>query len=277
MDKLSQKEMLEEGFLDAVRTAGRIASAPIKKIGRGIAKTAEVANKLDREGFGILKDPLNRFINSDPKQFVEKELKESYSKTFNPKSIRVMEVKNDTLGQRNVPHLPKVKTGTNRFIVSFKAERFKAAGGVSPLEIYYAHVFKSGVDNTLSMDVRDVKGNQIQGEKSKKSKKSKKQLAPSYDEIINKYSAANKPITVAILSTIITKNLGISEQDYAKKLSQGATDMDAAILDITGKMNVADNLDATDIERVKQVLQSRALVEKTNVSQKVLIEQLKRQ
>ena len=247
MDKFSQFNLLEEGFLDAIRLAGKAA--------RGVVRTA---NAIDTQGFKAIKTPINKFIDSkskitDPKKFVEQELKSSYYKTFNPKSVKIIEVKKDT----------------NRFIVSFSAERFLPTGGSAPSEIYYAYVFKGGEKNELSMDVRDDKGNQIQGEKGKKTEK------PDFNTIIKQYQTRGTPITVALLSTIITKKLGISERDYAKKLSPGATDMDAAIMDITNKSAVQDVLEQDDIDKVYQVLHTRGLAEKVKASQKVLLEQLK--
>jgi hypothetical protein len=279
MHKLSQLKLLEQGFLNKIRTAGRA----MKAVGKGIYA-------LDPEGFNTLTAPLKTISSpvtgiakglyelrpnaspiTDPKKFVLQELKISYYKTFNPNSIKVLEVKKDTTASQNVQYLPKVNTNTNRFIVSFKAERFKPSGGSSPSEIYYAYVFRGGKENELSMDVRDAKGNQVQGEKSKKNKKSE---TPTFESIIKKYQAKGTAITVALLSTIITKNLGISEQQYANKLSPGATDMDGVIMDITNKTAVQDVLDVDDIKSVYQVLQTRGLTEKVKVSQKVLLEQL---
>ena len=244
MEKLSQTELLQEGFLDAVRAAGR-----------GVAKVANVVNKIDSEGFGALKEPINRFLNSDPKQFTLRELKESYYRTFNPKTIKIGQAKQDSK--------------SNRTIVDFQAERFIPTGGVTPLTTYYAYVFKGGKDNTLSMDVRDEKGNEIRGEKGKSSDK------PTFTSVITSYQTRNIPITVALASTIITKTLGIGEKEYAKKLASGATDMDKAIMSLTGKVSPQDILDQADIDKVKNALQMRGLTEKVKVSQKALIEQLK--
>lgn len=248
MEKFSQFNLLEEGFLDAIRLAGKAA--------RGVVRTA---NAIDTQGFKAIKTPINKFIDSkskitDPKKFVQQELKSSYYKTFNSNSVKIIEVKKDT----------------NRFIVSFSAERFLPTGGSAPSEIYYAYVFKGGEKNELSMDVRDDKGNQIQGEKGKKTPET-----PTFDSVVKKYQDKSTPITVALLSTIITKNLGISEKEYASKLSRNATDMDDVIMDITAKTAVQDVLDQNDINMVKQVLQTRGLTEKVKASQKVLLEQLK--
>ena len=264
MEKLSQLNLIEEGFLDAIRLAGKAA--------RG---TVRFANELDTQGFKALVPikPINKFLDSetitDPKKFVLSELKTTYYRTFNTKSIKNLEVKKDTTGQQNVQYLPKVTKSTNRFIVSFDAMRFKPSGGTDPSQTYYAYVVRGGQENKLSMDVRDVNGNQIQGEKSTTPEK------PTLTSVIAKYRSKQIVITVAVLSTIITRDLGISERDYASKLSQTATDMDMAIMDITNKTSVTDVLDQADIDLVNQTLKARQLTEKTNVSQKVLIEQLK--
>jgi hypothetical protein len=64
MVKLSQTELLQEGFLDAVRAAGR-----------GVANAAAYAKRIDTEGFGVLKDPLKKFITNNPVLFLKEELK----------------------------------------------------------------------------------------------------------------------------------------------------------------------------------------------------------
>jgi len=273
MHKVSQRELIGEGFLDVMRRAGSIARAAVKGVAKGIYS-------MDPSGFNTIAAPfktiaapitgaLKQIKQDDPKKFVLQELKASYYKTFNPNSIEVLEVKKDTTSQQNVQYLPKVNTSTNRFIVSFRAERFIPTGGSSPSETYYAYVFRSGEKNEFSMDVRDKEGNPIQGEKSKEAKK------PTFNSIIKNYQSKGNVITVALLSTIITKNLGISERQYANKLSPGATGMDGVIMDITNKTAVQDVLNADDIKSVYQVLQTRGLTEKVKVSQKVLLEQLK--
>ena len=249
MEKLSQTELLQEGFLDAIRAAGR-----------GVAKVASGLEKLDKEGFSALKGPLTSFINSDPKQFVLQELKTSYYKTFNPKTINVGQAVRDS--------------NSNRTIVDFQAERFVPTGGVTPLQTYYAYVFKGGKGNTLFMDVRDDRGNNISGEVRGRQRPGSSDR-PTFTSVVLSYQTRSIPITVALLSTIITKTLGISEREFANKLSRGATDMDEVISNITNKPNPQDVLDQADIDSVYQVLETRGLTEKVKVSQKVLLEQLK--
>ena len=273
MRKLTQLELLEEGFLDAVRRAGGIARAAVKGAAKGIYA-------MDPSGFDTIAAPfktiaapitgaLKQIKQDDPVSFLKEELKLEYYKTFNPKSVEIIEVKKDTTAQRNVRYLPKVNTKANRFIVSFSAERFLPTGGSAPSEIYYAYVFKGGEKNGFSMDVRDNKGNEIRGEKNKTPEK------PTFNSIIKTYQDRSIPITVALLSTIITKTLGISEREYANKLANGATNMDDVIMSITSKTAVQDVLEQGDIDKVYRVLQTRGLTEKVKASQKVLIEQLK--
>ena len=278
MRKLTQLELLEEGFLDAVRRAGGIARAAVKGAAKGIYAMDPGGFDTIAAPFKTIAAPITGALKQikqddqiiDPKQFVLQELKLSYYKTFNPKSVEIIEVKKDTTAQRNVIYLPKVNTKTNRFIVSFSAERFLPTGGSAPSEIYYAYVFKGGEKNGFSMDVRDNKGNEIRGEKSKTPEN------PTFNKIIKNYQSKSTPITVALLSTIITKTLGISEREYANKLSTGATNMDDVIMDITNKTAVQDVLEQDDIDRVYEVLKTRGLTEKVKASQKVLIEQLKK-
>ena len=266
MRKLSQRELLEEGFLDAMRATGQLAAAGAKGIAKIISPTGA---RVVGSAANAVGSAYANFKTAEPKKFVKQELKMTYYRTFNPKSIEILQSKKDTPAPvpAPAPYLPKEKVtkSTNRTIVSFKAERFIPTGGTAPPEIYYAYVVKGGKNNEFTMDVRDAKGNQIQGEKSKKAEN------PTFNNIIKQYQSKGTPITVALLSTIITKNLGISERAYASKLSPGATDMDAVIMDITNKTAAQDVLGDNDIKSVYQVLETRGLTEKVNISQRVLI------
>ena len=173
MRKLSQRELLEEGFRNLLKgVVGSVAKGAARAFSpEGAAVIGKAADAVG-SAYNMYKAPL---ITKNPKKFVLQELKMSYYKTFNPESIEILEVKKDTTApqqHQNTQYLPKnkVNTKTNRFIVSFSAERFIPTGGSAPSEIYYAYVFKGGAKNELSMDIRDAKGNQVQGEKSKKSK-----------------------------------------------------------------------------------------------------------
>lgn len=250
MRKLSQKEIIKESFGDIARgiasTVKTAATTLAPEITRPLGRLAEPFKQIGKA-----------FTSNQPKLFVKSELQANYSRVFNTKTIKIKKETKDA-------------AKSNRTIVEFDAERFKPTGGTIPFTTYYAYVVRGGKDNTLTMDVRDSKGNQIQGEKGKVQSK------PKFDDIIRLYKQRSGDITVAMLSTIITRDLGINERMYASKLSQGAVDMDGVILDITNKTNPTDKLSDTEIADVKQILLQRALVEKTNVTQKVLIEQLKR-
>ena len=249
MRKLSQKEIIKESFGDIVRgvaaAAKTAATTLAPEITRPLGRIAEPFKQIGRA-----------YTGNQPKLFVKAELQLNYSRVFNTKTIKINKETKDP-------------SKSNRTIVEFDAERFKPVGGTVPPTTYYAYVTRGGKDNALTMDVRDNKGNPIQGEKVKVQSK------PKFDDIIRLYKQRGR-ITVAILSTIITRDLGINERQYASKLSPSAVDMDGAILDITNKTNATDPLSDTEIQDVKTALQSRALVENTKATQKVLIEQLKR-
>lgn len=169
MRKLSQRELLKEGLLDAMRATGQLAGAAIKGAAKIISPTgARVAGSAAK----AIGSAYSNFKTAEPGKFALQELKNSYYKTFNPSSIKILEVKKDARAQQNVQYLPKVSTKTNRTIVSFMAERFIPTGGSADSEIYYAYVFKGEKSTDFTMDVRDTKGRQIHGEKRKKTKQS---------------------------------------------------------------------------------------------------------
>jgi hypothetical protein len=79
MEKFSQKELLEEGFLDSVRRAGGIARAAVKGAAKGIYS-------MDPEGFNKIAAPVktlaapivgayNQIKQDDPVSFLKEELK----------------------------------------------------------------------------------------------------------------------------------------------------------------------------------------------------------
>jgi len=175
MRKLSQRELLEEGLLDVARATGQLAGAAIKGAAKIISPTGARVIGSAAKAIG---SAYSNFKTAEPGKFALQELKKSFYKTFNTSSIEIIEVKKDTTSQQNVQYLPKVNTNTNRFIVSFKAERFKETGGSTPTEVYYAYVFKGEKSTDFSMDVRDAKGNQIHGEKRKKNKRSTTSTTP---------------------------------------------------------------------------------------------------
>ena len=85
--------------------------------------------------------------------FTKQALESNYFTTFNTKTIKIISSRPDTTAK------------TPRTIVMFTAERYKPAGGTIPKSNYFAYVIKG--PKGLQMDVRDEKGNSIQGEKKR--------------------------------------------------------------------------------------------------------------
>jgi len=176
MRKLSQRELLEEGFLDAARATGQLAGAAIKGAAKIISPTGARVIGSAAKAIG---SAYSNFKTAEPEKFVLQELKKSYYKTFNPNSIKIIEAKKDTTAQPNQRRRGvRVNLDTNRIIVTFTAERFNNTGGSRRSGTYYAYVFKGEKSTDFSMDVRDAKGNQIHGEKRKKNKRSTTSTTP---------------------------------------------------------------------------------------------------
>ena len=321
MEKFSQKELLEEGFLDTIRIAGQLA----KKTGRGVAAAAEYANRLDREGFGVLKDPLSRFINSDPKAAFFELMKRNYSKTFDIKTVKILSITKDkneataatsataaisgtpgtpatagtpagvilnpatglpatpavpalsgTAGTPNIPETPgmkaqKAKTVKGRTIITFTAKLLSTTGGStantelnSDKLIPYKAILSKNPEkdpkNMFNLRVFDDQNREIQGSK---------EYIPKFDKIIVNFISKYPSTKI--------KTDGTLTQDEAKKLIDTVYTTNSRVFNSAeeSKFNTLLSPAVIKLDDIKAELINRQLVEKTNVSQKVLIEQLK--
>ena len=316
MEKFSQKELLQEGFLDAMRKAGSIVNSTVKKVGRGIASTAAAANKLDREGFNVLKDPFKRFLNSDPKAAFWELMKKNYSKTFDIKTIKNINVVQDanaaTSGAPALPGTPALSgtpatpatppgviltpgglpatpgtpalsgtpgtpgtpatpalSGTpatkvsGRTIVTFTARQLITTGGSSEPKEYKAILSRNpenDPNNMFSMRVFDETNHEIQGTKT---------YTPNFNKIVNTFDQKYPNTKIKTDGTLTT--------DEAKKLIDMIYIQNHRVFDTNeqGKFSTLLSTPVVKLDDIKTEMTRERLVEKTNVSQKVLLEQLK--
>ena len=303
MKKLSQVELISEfNLLGALRMAGRAAKA----VGSGVKAVAQGVHALDPEGFNAISAPLTtlakpivgvgkgiaaaaptsyikskfQWTDSYVALFVKDTLKKDYATTFNTKSIKIGDVKLD--GQlENIPRLPKqTQPNTSRKIVTFQAERFKPTGNTIPNETYYAFVIK--LQDGLTMDVRDRRGRQIAGEKTKGKKYKIKDTSPTptptppaatatlpkYYESLKEWKIQNigpQAATVGITREQMKEFLKtLNVQDPDRIMDQaGVTHTNAIVSNILQG-------------RIKNTLQSRGIISENSSSQIELISQLKK-
>ena len=169
MHKISQKEILGEGFFDTIRKI----TSPIAKTVAGVAGAAKgiakvVAPNLSRE-IGSDIDKLksigkgtsdafnaqkNKQINSTPGRFLENELKTKWDNIFNTKSVKIIKTKQDN--KLNAAGSQQKKT-TNRSFVYFEAEKYKQIGGVENKEQFIAIVTK-GKEGFALLEITDSRG-----------------------------------------------------------------------------------------------------------------------
>lgn len=250
----SQKELINEGFLDTVKGIA-------KGIGAAAKTAAEMAAPVTT---GAIKDIVGApgkiigagkeaYRKVNPISTVKGALKAEYATTFDPKSIR--EIKD-----AQIPGEPK---GSPRRAVTFRAKRFKTigstGGGTGVEETYTAYVVKGPEGYTLK-EIRDSQNRTIQGEKEQK-----KKVRPNWDTEYQDSELGDTP-TVEEIGDWLTTDIGIYNKDVLRlgKQMGGVTDIYDLIVKIINNPNIVDassNISANDISKVKQFFKSKRIVE----------------
>lgn len=166
MIKLSQNELLNEGFGDIVRGIGKASIAAAKGIAPGLVdKAAAVAKPFV--------DTAKAFSSMQPKAVLKEKLKTEYFNTFDYKSAtNFKEAK-----------LPNDSDGSSRVSITFTAKRIKGVsqlqpagsglqGGEGNAETYTAILTRSqkGVGGEYQVEIRDSQNKIIRGTKDKDQK-----------------------------------------------------------------------------------------------------------
>jgi len=196
MRKLSQLELLEEGFLDTIRTAG----TAVKAVGKGIGAVAKGIHALDPEGFNAIAAPLTtlakpviglakgiaaitpttiitsaiQWNNLVLGQTVEYQLKQKYYNLFDPNTVYIKDVKDYDVEPRSkkIKYLPKEKTPTAvRKVVTFWAEKYKVEGGKFPPALYKA-VMTKNLKGQVQMTLPDITAEELKAVTNPKKPKS---------------------------------------------------------------------------------------------------------
>lgn len=248
MGKLTQKDLINEGFLDTMRALGKASAATAK------ALAPEIATPLSNiiEPF---KKTIDTFKLNNPSSFVNDKLKKEYSNAFykgSPRKFRAYKI----------PGEPR--TG-GRVGISFEAIRInpvdvKAGAAATPPkpETYYA-ILTRGADG-WNMEVRDSQNRVIKGQKEKEGKKSTK---PSWAEEIKN---AGLPATPTFRDVKLWVLDYLPKEPARLRTIFGASNIDDVLQNLMspassiantmqGKIfNDATPIDAADLEALKKGL-----------------------
>ena len=293
MEKFSQKELLEEeGFLDSIRNAGRLAKTavtsaiknPLATVGALAKGAAKGIYDMDPEGFDTIAKPLktvaapftkalSQFSKQDASTFLLRTLvnESAYRLTFYPKTIKILDI------------LPDPRK-TNFVNVRFQASRVDNTAPTSQLStksaVYsmdrYTAVIEKQKNNELKLHkILDKNNHNVyQGNKEQNITK------PNFNRALAQLkSATGNVIDAAHLSSMLQGTVGLKKetiQTIATALGLGViTSVDEFVQKITGVAAMTDQINDSQIQAVYDALKKRAIVEKVGVSQKVLLEQLK--
>lgn len=282
MQKISQKELLQEGFLDTVRKmTGPIAKtvAGAAGLAKGIAKVVApnlsqaVGRDIDKfksigksasDAFTAEK---NKQINSTPERFVENELKTNYSSTFDPKSIKIIEAQRDTEVKRDLSQ-------GNRFFVYFEALKYNETSGTSITQVGgftkmkgVASVIKGSDGKFKLIELKDENGNIISNGSKEQIKNYDRAMAPFLTSIPNPGSP--KLIDYA---TAIKRAFNLSVRELKDITNDNSVDNVKDALTIIINKQADDILDQNDINLIKKVFKDNLLAENSQLN---LLKQLK--
>jgi len=262
MIKLSQNELLDEGFGDIVRGIGKASLAAAKGIAPGLVdQVKQVA--------APFVDTVKAFSSMQPKAVLKEKLKTEYFNTFDYASVK-------NLKEAKLPNDPG---GGSRVSITFTAKRIKGVtqlqpagsglqGGQGDEEIYTAILTRSqkGVGGEYQVEIRDSQNKIIRGTKDKRQKQrpswadafEDEDFGPSIkvQDLVNWINDITHLRGPRITSLYTTNNIPTSSpesiEDFIKQL--------------TKKTQGADVLDDAEIQLVKRAF----------ISAKIFNEQIKK-
>lgn len=276
MQKISQKELLQEGFLETVRKmTGPIAKtvAGAAGLAKGIAKVVApnlsqaVGRDIDKvksiggSAKASYTAEKNRQINSTPERFVENELKTKWNNTFNPSSIKITSTQKEEIGKTSVA---RHSEETPRVFVYFEASKYdkttgnatQQIGGITKIK-GVATVIKGSDGKYSIVELKDENGNTIN--------QGAQQTIPSLDALMNK-------LNFNINNSTAGKWAVALKRSFRNALPDPRKDIDKLIPAAVGDDNYV--LTPADVTILRQYLKDEMLIsEKT--TQKDLLLQLK--
>ena len=283
MSKLSQKELLSEGFLSTVRklaanTVGAVAGGvygAAKQVAKDVAAadtSASIFNvaKQGAKGMASGWNTVSKWqSSSSPEKFVEEELKNNYSSTFDPKSIKIIEAQRDTEVKRDLSQgiQPKTIKG-NRFFVYFEALKYNETSGTSITQVGgfnkikgVATVIKGGDGKFKLIELKDENGNIISNGSKEQIKNYDRAMAPFLTSIPNPGSP--KLIDYA---TAIKRAFNLSVRELKDITNDNSVDSVKDALTIIINKQADDILDQNDINLIKKVFKDNLLAENSQLN-----------
>lgn len=274
MGNLTQKDLLKEGFLSAVRQAAGKITKPLAKVAAGtiggvygaakqVAKDVAAANT-NASIFNVAKQGMSgaasayksekaRQTIASPERFLENELKTNWSKVFDPASIKITNKQNAAPMSHKSFRLSKV----NRFFIYFEANRYKSAGGV---EVFKGNAAISrGSDGKFTIeDIEDNNGNSISNSGSK-------ETLPKLNDLMKKLNFNTTNSTAGKWAIALKRTFRGAIRDPRKEI-------DIIIPAAVNNDNYV--LTPDDVDTLRQYLKDEFLISEKN-NQKDLLLQLK--
>jgi hypothetical protein len=268
MQKISQKELLDEGFLNTIRkitspiaktvagaagAAKGIAKVVAPNLSQAIGSDINKIKSIGKSASDAFTAEKNKQINSTPERFVENELKTNWTKVFDPASIKVTSKQNAAPMSHKSFRLSKV----NKFFIYFEANRYKKQGGV---EVFKGNAaISKGSDGKFTLeDIEDNNGNSISNSGSN-------ETLPKLDDLMKKLNFNTTNSTASKWATALKRTFRGGIRDPRKEI-------DTLIPAAANNDNYV--LTTADVDTLRQYLKDEFLISEKN-NQKDLLLQLK--
>lgn len=285
MSKLTQKDILTEGFLDNIRQAAGRLTKPLAKVtagalggigkaalqvGKDIAtgNTSATLSNVARQGVSgavsAYKSERDKQINVSPERFLENELITNWSAVFDPASIKITKQEEAAPMAHKSFKLSKV----NRFFVSFEANKYNKSGGITRAKNIATIV--RGSDGKFKLeDIKDETGYTINSgiDAGKRIKNYDSEISPFIRSIPNSTNPLLSDYAKVIRSAF--KLTAAQIKEIAD--DQSITTNSELLSRITNK-NLNDTLDQNDINAIKKAFKDNLIAENSQIN---LLKQLK--
>jgi hypothetical protein len=244
MIKLSQNELLDEGFGDIVRGIGKASIAAAKGIAPGLVDKAVAVAK-------PFIDTAKAFSSMQPKAVLKEKLKTEYFNTFDYKSAtNFKEAK-----------LPNDTKGSSRVSITFTAKRIKGVsqlqpagtglqGGQGDEETYTAILTRSqkGVGGEYQVEIRDSQNKIIRGTKDK-TQKQRPSWSDAFEDEDFTQPITGRDLANWISDTVYLKSARLNSLYSTSSITplSSPSSVEDFIVQLTGK-TLADD---ADIDKIK--------------------------
>jgi hypothetical protein len=282
MSKITQKELLQEGFLDTIRQAAGKITKPLARVTAGAlggvgkaalqvgkdivtGNTGATLSNVARQGVSgavnAYKSERDKQIIASPERFVENELKTKWNNTFNPNSIKITSSQKEEIGRTSVA---RHSEETPRTFVYFEASKYNKTTGNSTQQIGgvtqlkgVATVIKGSDGKFNIIEIKDEDGNTIN--------QGAQQTIPNLNDLMNK-------LNFNINNSTAGKWAVALKRSFRNALPDPRKDIDKLIPAAVNNDNYV--LTSADVTILRQYLKDEMLISEKN-TQKDLLVQLK--